>query len=317
MNERTGRRLLADVGGTHTRVAVQAPGAAPERIAVFDNHEHAGLGALFATYLDRIDDPDRPRRAAIAVAAPVAGEEFELTNLAWRCSSAALRAELRLEELLVLNDFEALARAVPFLDDGDRVQIGPGHARPGAVIGVLGPGTGLGVAAAVPAGDRWIALATEGGHVTLAPGTEEEDGIVRLLRARFGHVSAERAVCGPGLANLYAALRDGEAPVPAPEAITRAAQAGSDPTAARALAIFFALLGSTAGDLALSLGAHGGIYLGGGILPPLVEALRRSAFRERFEAKGRFREYLAGIPTFVIVDPFPAFRGLAAALDER
>jgi len=188
-------------------------------------------------------------------------------------------------------------------------------------IGLVGPGTGLGVSGLLPGGmpGAWVPLQGEGGHVTLAAADAREEAVLRVLRERFGHASAERAVSGMGLEALYAALTTLDAPgsgtaLPAAE-ITARALAGSDARCVEAVALFCSFLGSVAGNLALTLGARGGVYIGGGIVPRLGALFERSAFRERFEAKGRFRDYLAAIPVFVIhASVSPALLGAARAL---
>jgi len=311
----TGQRLLADVGGTHTRLALQDDGELFRNIETLENAKFSGLGEVLRFYLARHAAVANPDCAALAVATPVTGDAVVLTNLDWQISAAELCADLGLRKVQLVNDFAALARAVPVLAENEWLQIGKGRRVVDAAIGVIGPGTGLGVAAAVPKGGQWLILAGEGGHTSLAATTDEEAEVIKRLRLRFGHVSAERALSGPGLINLYQALGGSEAS-PLPRSVSDAALTGEDPVAVRALALFFALLGSAAGNLALTLGARGGIYLGGGILPRLLEPLRKSAFRERFEAKGRFRSYLQAIPTFVIVHPHPALLGLAELLND-
>lgn len=310
-DQASGHVLLGDVGGTHTRIAVLDEGAALRHVDVIDNGQFPDLLAVLDTYMrDRAAALAPIRRAVLAVASPVTGDELHLTNLDWRISVSRLKAALALRELRVVNDFAALARAVPVIPAEHLIAIGDGTRDAAAPLGVIGPGTGLGVAAAVPAGRGWKVVAGEGGHASLSAADPVETQIIERLRARFGHASAERALSGPGLLNLYEAL-GGDAAGRQPPELTAAALSGSDPLAVRMLDLFFALLGGTAGNLALTVGARGGIFLGGGILPRLIEPLRASAFRERFVAKGRFRGYLAAIATFVIDHPHPALLGLA------
>lgn len=307
--------LLADVGGTRTRLARLVPGATLSDIRVIDNDLYPGLPAMIASSLATWPG-DRARLAvAIAVAAPVVADTVQMTNRAWDFSIEGLRRELGLISLWVINDFTAVAWSLTALAAADSVPIGGGSARPGAPIGVMGPGTGLGVSGLIPCDRGYTALAGEGGHVTLAATCPEEEAVLAWVRRRYGHASAERLVSGPGLVTLYACLRAQaglEAIDLSPEEIT--ARAGSEPRAARALAMWFAFLGSIAGDLALTLGALGGVYLAGGILPRFAGALAASAFRERFVAKGRYRGYLEAIPTRLITRPHPAFLGLRARI---
>ena len=242
-----------------------------------------------------------------------------MTNHHWTFSLLGLQSALGVDRCLVLNDFVAIAAALPALKAGDSRRIGGGDAVPGAPMAVLGPGTGLGVAGLVrgPAGSA-IGIAGEGGHVTLAASTAREAAVLAQLQDRFGHASAERAVSGPGLLNLYEALCaiDGLPRLALqPDDITSRALANRDPVCSEALNLFGGFLGSVAGNLALTLGARGGIYIGGGIVPRLGTAFDTLPFRQRFEDKGRFRGYLERIPTAVITMPSPALYGAASALD--
>ncbi len=313
-------RLLADIGGTNTRLALQHPGGRAGRVRHYRNAEHRGLGPLLQHYLERLPAARRPREAALAVACPVTGDRIHLTNLGWSFSLETLRRELRLEVLEAVNDFAAVALAVPALSRRQWCPIGGGRAVRGAPVGALGPGTGLGVAGLVNCGESWLAVAGEGGHVTLPACDAEEAALIERARDELGHVSAERLLSGPGMARLYAILaRAGgtDTTVPEPPEISRRALEGSDPLASRTIDVFLAMLGGVAGNLALTLGARGGIYLAGGILPDLVSLLGASRFRQRFVAKGRFRDYLETIPTRLITHPHPAFPGLGLHLDQR
>lgn len=314
-------RLLGDVGGTHARFAWQAEhGAAPSDIAVYPSAEHSTLHAALTRYLESHDKP-AARAAAIGIATAVTGDHVQMTNHHWSFSIAQLKASLALERLLVINDFTALALALPALAAHDVRQVGPGVPATDAPLGLLGPGTGLGVSGLLPApsGPYAVAISGEGGHVTLAAATATQDLIVKRLRERFGHVSAERVLSGPGLVNLHEAVMrlNGAAPASLDATqITARAMAGSDPACVQATDLFFSFLGNVARNLALTLGARGGVYIGGGIVPKLGTMIDRSRFREAFEGDGRFRPYLAEIPTFVVTaGPLPALIGAARALD--
>jgi glucokinase len=309
-------RLLADIGGTNARFALAQPGGPVSHIAVMRAADHAGVAQAAEAYLAATGLSVRPAAAAFAVASPVIGDAIHFTNSPWSFSIAALQARLGLARLTVVNDFVAVALAVPHLRDVERIQIGSGAPAAGAPIAVLGPGTGLGVAALVPHKGGWLPVATEGGHATLAAADEREAAIAAAMRktTRTGHLSAERALSGPGLVRLCAAIAavDGLAAAPDdPQRITERAIAGTDALCRATLDMFCAMLGGFAGNLALSYGALGGVYIGGGIVPDFPDYLARSAFRARFEAKGRFRDYLAAIPTYVVAHPQPAFLGLA------
>lgn len=310
-------RLLGDIGGTNARFAIQlSPGAPIDRIVTLQCANYPGPLEAMQAYLVQTGVP-APRNAAIGVANPVSGDLLRLTNNAWSFSIEQTRQALGLERLLFINDFAALALSLPHLEENDRHQIGHGDSVEGAAIGVLGPGTGLGVAGLLASPGGHIAIDGEGGHVSLSPHTDEELAITALLLRQYGHVSAERVLSGPGLVTLYQALTQVRGlpagNLTAPE-IAGAARSGNDPLCVDTLACFCALLGSTAGNLALTLGARGGIFLGGGILPGMLDFLERSAFRARFEAKGRFATYLEKIPTFVITAANPALKGAASAL---
>jgi len=311
-------RLLADVGGTNARFALARPGGAPEAIRVLHAADHTGIAEAAAAYLAEARPATRPTVAAFAVAAPVTGDEIRFTNSPWSFSIAALKQRLGFAHFAVVNDFVAAARAVPQLAPTDLMRIGPGSAAPDMPIAVLGPGTGLGVAALIPDRGRWIPVATEGGHATLAAADSREAAIIAAMRTRTGHVSAERALSGAGLVHLRDAIAavDGvDAPPLAPPDITARAIAGADPLCRATLDAFWAMLGGFAGNLALTYGALGGVYIAGGIVPAMADRIAQSGFRARFEAKGRFHDYLHAIPTFVVTHKQPALLGLTAMLD--
>jgi glucokinase len=255
---------------------------------------------------------------ALAIAGPITGDIFRMTNHAWQFSAARTREALGWRRFIMVNDFTALAMAIRHLPPQELEQIGGGQAIPGTPIALLGPGTGLGVSGLIPAGEHWIPLQGEGGHVTLSVMNEREAAVLRQLHQRFTHVSAERVLCGPGLVNLYDAVCALEGVVPqvlTPPEITRRAREGSCRLCLEALSMFCALLGTLAGNLVLTLGAVGGCYIGGGIVPGLGSFFTSSHFRARFVDKGRFTDYLSRVPTFVIRSKLPAFVGLATAFD--
>ena len=241
------------------------------------------------------------------------------TNNDWVFSIAALKRSLGAERCLVINDFTALAMSLTALAPGDLRAVGTGRAVAGAPMALLGPGTGLGVSGLLPqGGGRWSAVSGEGGHVTLAATDEHEAAILAVLRQRFGHVSAERVLSGAGLVNLYGAqcAVNGVAALQlSPSDVTDAALDGSDPLCAQAVQRFTVFLGNAAGNLALTLGARGGVFIGGGIVPRLGEHFDAALFRQHFEAKGRFADYLKAMPTSVITAAAPALIGASNALD--
>jgi glucokinase len=311
--------LVADVGGTNARFGwVEDIGRGVEHVRQMSVAGQAGPADAVRAYLSLLPAGSRPRRAAIAVATAVRGDHVELTNSHWRFSRAALQADLGLETLLVLNDFEALALSLPRLKAG---QLRPHAGLPGArgTLAVIGPGTGLGVGGVVETAQGWVALPGEGGHATLAPADDFESALLQQVRGRYAHVSAERLLSGIGLPVLHdAVLAVCGAPAEAlsAEHIVERGLAG-DAHCGRTLDSFCALLGGFAGNVALTLGARGGVYIGGGIVPRLGERFFESQFRARFEAKGRFQEYLAAIPTALITDTLAALAGAALAIEQH
>lgn len=312
-------RLLGDIGGTNARWAWQpAAGAPPQDVVVLSCRDHASPAESAAAYL-AASGHGQPAWAGMGIATPLTGDEVRMTNHSWVFSISALKRQLGVARCLVINDFTALAYSLPSLGPSDLRRFGAGVAQAGKPLALLGPGTGLGVSGLLPAGgDRWVALGGEGGHVTLAAYDAPEAAVLDALRQRFGHVSAERVVSGPGLQNLHRALcqvRGAAAPELTPAQITDAALAGSDALCVETLRLFTAFLGTVAGNLALTLGAFGGLYLGGGIVPRLGDAFDTALFRQRFEDKGRYRGYLAAIPSWLITAPAPALLGASRALD--
>jgi len=312
------KRLIGDIGGTNTRLALVAGGTDWDRLREFRNDAYDSLEAVIEAYL--AEHESKPQAAAFAVAGPVRGGEASLTNRSWRISARALAKRFGLQDCQVVNDFSAVALGIRALASGDVDRIGGGRADPDWPVAILGPGTGLGVGGLVPGGDGGRVLVTEGGHVTLAAGDDRQATIIARLRQRFGHVSAERAVSGQGLENLYRAIAEidgvsGETPS-APR-IGKAASAGTDAVAVEALEQFFRWLGALAGDLALAYGAFGGVYIAGGIVPRYRDALRDSGFRDCFEAKGRMSGYVRPIPAYLILHDEVELLGLAASLDAR
>ncbi|RNF31049.1 glucokinase [Massilia aurea] len=311
-----GLRLLADVGGTNARFALQSdPSGGFDDIEVLAASGYPSLGEAMRAYLDnarvRGFAVDTVRHVAIAIANPVEGDEIRMTNHHWSFSIEALRVKLGLTTLLMVNDFAALAMSLPHLAQDGRQQIGGGIELPNRTIGLIGPGTGLGVSGVVPAGERWIPLSGEGGHVSFAPVTRDEVAILEALWGEYGHVSAERLLSGMGMELIHWA-RTGKRLKAAD--ISAAALDGSSSDCRGSVDVFCAILGSVAGNVALTLGATGGVYIGGGIVPRLGPIFEQSAFRARFEDKGRLGDYLSRIPTYLITEQYPALRGVSAML---
>jgi glucokinase len=310
-------RLVADIGGTYARFTLETAPGVFERAATLRCADHADFHAAVSAYLKTLPT-DRIAHAAVAIANPVEGDEVRMTNYHWQFSIEAMREKLGFDTLVVVNDFTALAMALPRLGLGDRRQVGGGQARERSVVGILGSGSGLGVSGLIPADDGWIALGTEGGHTSFSPRDERELAILHFAWKTLPHVSFERLLSGPGLELMYRALAEragtrAASGLSAPE-ITRRALAGSDAVCVDTLDAFCAMLGTAAANLAVTLGALGGIYIGGGIVPRLGALFDRSRFRQRFEDKGRFSAYLAQIPTWVITAENATFLGVSAIL---
>lgn len=311
-------RLIADIGGTNARFAVAVQGRF-EHLRLLHTAEYSTLVAAARAYLGGLPRSVQPKLGALAIAGPVVGECAMLTNQSWAFSVPETRAELGLSELTVVNDFAATAMGIPYLAQSDIMPVGDvtgdsGQIRRGPV-GVIGPGTGLGMSCLLPDGPQvWRQVASEGGHATMPAMTEEESRIIAILRGRHDHVSAERVLTGTGLVNLYSVLCElaGKPARPLePADVTEAALSGADACCVRALEVFCAMLGTAAGDMALTFCATGGVYVAGGVVPRFKERFATSDFRARFVAKGRFRGYLEAIPTRLILHPSPALVGLA------
>ena len=310
--------LVADIGGTNARFGVWYRDALHNE-HVYKCADYAGPAAAATHYLHELRAEGRvpvPRIAAFAVAGPLLDDRVALTNNGWDFSAAATRRALELEQLIFLNDFTALALSVPRLAVAERYQVGGAAPLADAAIAVIGPGTGLGVSGLLHANGAWLALQGEGGHVTLPAVEPRELAVVAVLHRRYSHVSAERVLCGDGLELLFRTLAelDGVAVegLHANE-ITRRALTGEDARCREAVQMFCGWLGNVAGNLALTLGARGGVYIGGGIVPRLGEYFAVSPFRACFEAKGRFRNFLAAIPVYVITAKYPALIGCVQA----
>ncbi len=311
--------LVADIGGTHARFGlVQARGEAPRELKTIQGQDHDSLASALNAYLSYLPGSP-PRRGCIAVAGPVEPGQFVLTNRPqWNTPLSALKSAFALDVLDVINDFEALAAALPLLARDELEPIGvPSATTAEGSLAVVGPGTGLGVGAAIRTKTGWQALPGEGGHVELATSDPRARAAIAAAARRFGRVSAERFLSGPGLSLLHETLGevDGRSREPL-DAAAIAARAGEGHTEARdTIAIFFRLLASFAGDVALMFGARGGLFLSGGVAARLKPHIDVAAFRRDFENKGRLQPYLAAIPVNLIVTDTLALRGCAVHLD--
>jgi glucokinase len=314
-----GARLLADIGGTNARFALQRGPGRIEAVATLFCADYPRITDAVRAYLGHHPDA-QVRHAVIAIANPVDGDLVKMTNYDWEFSIAQARAELGLDTLLVVNDFAALAMSVPGLPATDLVKVGGGARVPDGVIGLVGAGTGLGVAGLIPLEGRWTVLQSEGGHVAFSPSDKREQAILDFCWRRWEHVSAERLVSGPGLSLIHealAALKGMNEPVRDPADIVERALEGNDALCAEVLDAFCGMLGTVAANVAVTLCARGGIYIGGGVVPRLGEWFARSPFRARFENKGRFSSFTARIPCFVIHAACPALAGAAALLEQH
>ncbi len=310
-------RLLGDVGGTNARFALQHREGIGH-VQVLRCADFASLQQALRHYLQ--GQGVSVRHAALGIANPVHSDSLRMTNHHWNFSVEQVRAELGLQDLLVINDFAAQALALPVLPDHELQQVGGGRGVPGAARVVLGAGTGLGVGALLPAGKgRWQALAGEGGHVSFSPADEQEVDLWRHARQLHGHVSAERLLSGSGLELIHRWLgeRAGGAPARDAAAITRGALHEGDELCRQTVRMFCGMLGTLAGNLALTLDARAGVYVGGGIVPRIAELFAASPFRQRFESKGRFTSTLAEIPVYVIHSAWPGLLGAGAALQQH
>jgi glucokinase len=311
--------VVGDIGGTNARFALVRPGDGRPEIEACRSYlcrDYASPEAALDNYLQAHSAHGRPSAVVLAVAGPVIDGAARFTNSTWTVSEAGLRAA-GFAWATLINDFEALAMAVPWLGPDDSVALGPpGRPARGRTLAVLGPGTGFGAAAFCQDADGAAVLTGEGGHIGFAPRDETEVQVWRILARRFGRVSVERILCGAGLINLHQALCEihGVA-VTLDEAadVTARARAG-DPVAAETVRRFCTILGAVCGDFALAYGAVGGVYLAGGIAPRMMAELSDGGFRAAFEDKGRYAGYLAAIPTRVIVHPYLALLGAARAL---
>ena len=313
--------LVADIGGTNARFALADPRAEvpllDASVREFAVAQFPSLAHAARHYLEQADA--RAESGVFAIAGRVDGDEARITNHPWVISRTRTREMLGFSELHLINDFAAQAMAISLFQPQDVLQIGgtgwvpapPGQPR---TYAVLGPGTGLGVGGLVVRDGRCHPLETEGGHVSFPPGTPEEIRILEILSAQFGRVSNERLVCGPGLVNIHRALCEIAGVDPGtsePKDITARAALG-EPLDMRAVDVFCAVFGAIAGDLVLTLGAWDGVFLTGGLVPRMLDSLRHSGFRQRFEYKGRFSANMANVPSLAVVHPHAGLLGAAA-----
>ena len=310
-------KLLADIGGSYARFALERGNGVLSDAKALRCSEYPDFLSALRAYIELVGAHDI-RHGAIAIANPVEGDLVRMTNYHWQFSIEATRQAVGFNTLLVVNDFTALAMGLPYLRRQQFRQVGSGAARERSVIGLVGAGTGLGVSGLIPVEDGWVSLASEGGHVGFAPQSAREMAILEYAWRRYPRVSEERLVSAAGIELIYAALAEQRHnPVEALKApdIAQRGLAGECAVCAETLEVFCELLGTAAASVAVTLGAFGGVYIGGGIVPRLGTYFDKSGFRARFEAMGRLSKYVSGIPTFVITADTPTFTGTSAILD--
>lgn len=312
--------IVADIGGTNARFGLVTQYDTDKQLFTIEQQttfpcaDYPNFDAVLAAYIDQVKTPIT--KACIAIAGPVNGDEFKMTNLSWSFSRSEIKQRFNLESFEVINDFAAQACALPYLQAEDLIAIKPGQNHAWGTRGIIGPGTGLGVGSLTSHNGQWVPIAGEGGHVALCPVTDIELRVLAHLQSKLGYVSAETLLCGSGLSTLHKALcdiQDINSPEMSPADITEKAKQG-DSLSLSVLNIFFHQLGVIAGNLALTNGTTGGIYLAGGILPRMPELLKQSDFIHGFENKGAMADYNHRIPVHLITHPYPALIGSAAWL---
>jgi len=313
--------LVADIGGTNIRFGLVNDDGTTFDIQTYQCGAYKSLADVMRVYLDRHDCEEKTVNACLAIACPVETDQITMTNLPWTFSQSALKNELNIKQLFLINDYTAIAHAVPLLTDAQKIQIGEGKEISGKPISICGPGTGLGVANLVPTSDGWCCLGGEGGHVDFAPVDADEIKILSyLLESKQHRISYEQLLCGKGLEQIYQAfLSIDNLPKQylSAEQISAKAIDGSCSLCEKSLHQFCSTLGSFAGNLALTLGCFGGVYIAGGIVPRFVSFIQNSDFRQRFDAKGRLSSFINNIPTYVITEAQPGLIGASAYIRQQ
>ncbi|ACR13360.1 glucokinase [Teredinibacter turnerae] len=312
--------IVADIGGTNARFALvtgtENGQFVIENIQILNGAEYEGFADALRAYMDSLGSL-KPFSACVAIAGPIAGDSVQMTNLSWSFTQSGIRKAFGFEKFAVINDFGALAVATSALNPTDLVSVKGGSRNPEGNKAIMGPGTGLGVAGLAYTGSNWLPIPSEGGHVNIAPASALECEVIKAAIATHGHVSAETFISGPGLVNLYRALCEVNGVSPRelqPKDITADAMSAADQTCVYTLNLFCSFLGTVAGNLALTYGASGGVYLAGGILPRMLDFLKDSDFKSRFSNKGVMSHYVDDIPVDIIAHPQTAFLGAATWL---
>jgi glucokinase len=317
--------LVADIGGTNIRLAIASENNCLSEVKTYRCSDFLSLHQVITEYMIEKQLKGQKVDACLAIACPVDNDLISMTNLPWKFSQHELKQQLDLNSLCLINDYTAIAMAIPFLSNEQKVQIGSGEFTADKAISVCGPGTGLGVATLVPMGNKWHCLSGEGGHVDFAPVDEVEIKILQYLQERKGRVSYEQLLSGYGLEQIYQALtslngwknsHSVEADKLSAEQITARAIASTCPVCYQGLSVFCGVLGSFAGNLALTANSLGGVYIAGGIAPRFIEFIEHSNFRRRFEDKGRLSSLTKRTPTYVIIEPQPGLLGASAYLNQ-
>lgn len=313
--------LIADIGGTNIRVGYFVDSQIEvKQLTVFQCNQYQSLADVLQSYIAQQKLSNCEINACLAIACPVEDDLISMTNLPWEFSQSVLKEQLNFHSLYLINDYTAIAHAVPFLTDQQKVQIGSGQVVNKKPIAICGPGTGLGVANVVFSDDQCVCLGGEGGHVDFAPTDVTEIKILEFLLTKYQHVSYEQLLSGLGLEQIYQALshiNGVEAKNLTAKDISENALANSCITCEEALSQFCKILGSFAGNLALTIASFGGVYIAGGIVPRFIQYFENSEFRTRFEAKGRFNDFNRSIPTFVITESQPGILGASAYLRQQ
>lgn len=309
--------IVADIGGTNARFGLvtgeQSGQPQIEEVHVLDGDAYPSLQDAMRAYIE-LAGITTPKVACVAIAGPIDGDDARMTNLNWAFTQSGVKAEFGFDKFAAINDFASLSIATSKLTEADLIEVRAGKMDIRGNKAILGPGTGLGVAGLAYSGNGWLPIPSEGGHVNIAPATALECEVIKAAMTQHGHVSAEVFISGPGLVRLYRALavvRDEVAQAFEPKDVTTKALENSDALCRETLELFCSFIGTLSGNLALTYGARGGVYLAGGILPRFVDFLRASDFNRRFEEKGVMSHYLKDIPVNIISHSQPGLLGSA------
>ncbi|MBU2869587.1 glucokinase [Colwellia sp. E2M01] len=312
--------IVADIGGTNLRIGTVSTSGEVESLEVYRCADYQGLADIIQHYVSAQNLSGKCLNACLAIACPADNDEIKMTNLPWKFSQSALKSTLQLNTLYMINDYTAIAHAAPFLNDKQKVKIGAGMTVPQKPISICGPGTGLGVSNVVFHNQQCITISGEGGHVDFAPTNSTEAAILNFLLTKYQHVSYEQLLSGLGIEQIYQAISHiKQQPVQSYTAakISEKAIDRSCDICHQTLLQFCKILGAFAGNLSLTFGSFGGVYIAGGIVPRFIEFLQNSEFRQAFEAKGRFAGFNQKIPTYVITEEQPGILGAAAYLRQQ